>query len=382
MKHKLVLLLLTLYISFSGFCQVQATIKQGSRPNSIYVTFKSAVTLTAAKFSTFQFAVGIPTSQTAGLSLTVVSSDVNMAYDPLNTTETQNGVSYSAYSFSGDGAQAGTGTTYTAGVEYNYAEVFINGGNITLNDVRLLQIPDGGSKYQVNFYLADKGTDVTNQTAQFYSSNSANVVNDGAGYAGSSYVKMGGVVLPVKFTAFSAIKKDNNAVLNWQVENESSLANFYEIERSLNDVDFKYLATLQLKNNGSTSNNYIFTDMNLNSICAACNFNYRIKQVDKDGHFIYSEIKSIRLAEQTFAVSVFPNPIKNITTVTINNNQHEDANITINDASGKLIQTMQINLFKGINTKQINMGAFAVGNYLLKVKTAKELKTINLVKIK
>ena len=382
MKHKSGLLLLTLFISFSGFCQVQATIKQGSRPNSVYVTFKSAVTLTAAKFSTFQFAVGIPTNQTAGLTLSVVSSDVNMAYDPLNTTETQNGVSYSAYSFSGDGAQSGSGTTYTAGVEYNYAEVFITGGNITLNDVRLLQIPDGGSKYQVNFYLADRGTDVTNVAAQFYSTNAANVVNDGNGYLGSSYVKMGGVVLPVKFTAFSVIKKDNNAVLSWQVENESSLANFYEIERSLNGVDFNYLATIQLKNNGNTSNNYIFTDLNLNSICAACNFHYRIKQVDKDGHFIYSEIKSIRLGEQTFAVSVFPNPVKNTTTITINNTQDENANIIINDALGKLIQSLPINLLKGLNTQQINMGAFAAGNYLLKVKTAKELKTINLVKIK
>src|SRR5688572_5018424 len=228
MKKCLILILSFTLITYTGFTQVQATIKIGSQPNSVYIAFKPIATITAAEFSTFQFAVGIPDSVSAGVVASVTSLDPLMSYTPLNSTESQDGVSYAVFSFSGDGAQSGPGTTYTAGVEYNYAEVFFTGGSVNLTDVRIMQLPNGGTSGQVNFYVANMGTDVTNQLAQFYSVLPANFSNDGNGYTGSSWATVGPVVLPVKFLGFNVIKKNNDAILTWQIENESAITDRYE----------------------------------------------------------------------------------------------------------------------------------------------------------
>lgn len=379
MKKNLILIVSFALITFTGFTQVQATLKPGSQPNSVYVTFKSAVTINAAKFSSFQFAVGIPASVSAGIVASVTSLDPLVAYVQLNSTETQ-GISYSVYSFSGDGAQSGTGTTFTLGVEYNYAEVFFTGGNITLNDVRIMQVPNGGTSSQVNFYVADKGTDITNVAAQFYSSTPANVTNDGNGYTGSSFAKIGSVILPVKFLGFNVTRKNNDAVLTWQIENETSLTDRYEIERSVNGVDFRKVNTVKPKHNGNSGNSYELTDLNLASIRSSGIIYYRIKQVDKDGNFIYSEIKNVRLNSKGIAIGVYPNPVKNYANLSIDLEQDAIATITINDAAGKQMQNIQMQLFKGMNNKQINMGGIAAGSYMLKVQTATETKTIPIVK--
>ena len=60
--------------------------------------------------------------------------------------------------------------------------------------------------------------------------------------------------------------------------------------------------------------------------------------------------------------------------------QDAEATITINDASGKQVQNIQTQLFKGMNIKKINMTSFAPGSYLLKVQTPSEIKTIPVVK--
>ncbi len=381
MKKYIILIFSLFLFSNYGFTQVQATIKPGSVPNSVYITFKSATTLTAAKFSTFQFAVGIPTAVSAGITSSVTSFDPLMGYSPLETTEMQDGTSYKVFSYSGDGLQSGSGTTYNAGVEYNYAEVFFMGASITLNDVRLVQLPDGGTAFQDNFYVADKGADVTNTTAQFYSSTPANVSNDGLGYSGSSYVKIGAVVLPVKFTGFNVAKKDKDALLTWQIENETSQSDSYEIERSTNGTDFVKVDEVAAKNNGSSTNTYTFTDANFTRFRASGVVYYRIKQMDKDGRFTLTNIRTLRLDTKNIAVNVYPNPIKNIATVSFDLLSDADVKMTINDASGKQVQTIPLQLFKGVNTKKIDMSTLAAGSYTLSVNTGSEIQNIGLVKV-
>jgi Secretion system C-terminal sorting domain len=383
MKKYLILIVSFALLAYTGFAQLQATLKlKVGSPNTVVVAVKSTGTLSSTILSSFQVAIGIPASVSAGLSAAIVSKDPLMVFNPqaLVSTEDQNAVSYTVYTFNGDGTQSGAGVTYAAGVETDYAEISFTGGSLTINDVRIMQLPNGGSNSQVNFYVADRGTDVVNQVAQFYSTLPTNVSNDGNGYGGSSWARMGPIVLPVKFIGFNAIKKDNNAFLTWQIENENSLTDRYEIERSLNGVDFRKAYTVLPKNNGNSTNSYELTDLNLSSIRSSGIFYYRIKQVDKDGRFINTGIKSVRLNSKGIVIGVYPNPIKNTAKVTIDLEQDANATVTINDASGKQMQTIQMQLFKGPNIKEINMGAFAAGSYMLKVQTASEIKTIPVVK--
>jgi hypothetical protein len=79
-------------------------------------------------------------------------------------------------------------------------------------------------------------------------------------------------------------------------------------------------------------------------------------------------------------IGVYPNPVKNVANLTIDLEQDADATITINDASGRQVQNLPMQLFKGPNIKKINMGGLAAGSYMVKIQTATELKTIPVVK--
>jgi Secretion system C-terminal sorting domain len=205
----------------------------------------------------------------------------------------------------------------------------------------------------------------------------------GPGYtvAGNIHlVPLTNVPVPVKFNGFTATKRDNTALLNWSVENEGPVTSHYEIERSTNGVSFGKIARVEAKNNGATSNAYSLTDLNLTSVRTEGVIYYRIKQYDKDGQFVYSDIKSVRLDGRGFAISVFPNPVKDVATLTIDLVQDGDIIINITDAAGKQVKQLQVQGFKGLNTKKVDMLSMASGTYLLKVTTGTEVKTLSIVK--
>jgi hypothetical protein len=198
---------------------------------------------------------------------------------------------------------------------------------------------------------------------------------------GIHIVPLTNVPVPVKFNGFTAIKKDNDGLLTWSVENESPVTDRYEIERSFNGVDFTKFATVAPKNNGLGSNVYNLTDANLSSLRTSSNIiYYRIKQTDKDGQYVYSEIKSIRLNGKTFSAGIYPNPVKDVAVLSIDLLENEPISVIIIDAAGKQVQQIQIQGVKGLNVKKVNMGSFAAGTYQFKVKTTSELKTISVVK--
>ena len=380
MKKIFILLFSFVLMVYNGFSQIQATLKPGSQPNSVYVTIKSTVALTGVRISTFQFAIGVPTVLSTGITANIVASDPLINYSPLSSTETQNAISYKVFGFSGDGV--GALTNFTAGGEINYAEVFFSGANSTLTDVRIMQLINGGSNGQVNFYVANAGTDITNQVAQFYASLPANVINDGLGYLGSSWARLGTslIILPVKFNGFTAVKKNNDAILNWTVENESAITDRYEVERSFNGVNFNKFTTVTSRYTGNTTNNYSLTDYKLTSLNSNGIIYYRITQVDKDGKSANSAIKSVKLDDRQFTASVYPNPVVSECSVNLDLVNDAKINIVISDAIGKQVQSLSFDGVKGLNTYTLNMKTLAKGTYMVKVMAGTQMKTFPVIK--
>ncbi|MEO5891048.1 MAG: T9SS type A sorting domain-containing protein [Ferruginibacter sp.] len=345
------------------------------------------------QISTLELNVGIPTSAfTTPPTLTVASSIFGVAWSvepPLSEGGFWN---YHIYE-----SALIPALPFTTDLETAVMELQLTGGAplpiLIPNNVSLVSLPDGGTTNAMAFILTGTisavGTDLyySRPSDQGYTTTATNAfsyrptsVNSTTGDATSTATMVLGTT-PVKFVGFSAIKKDNNAVLTWQIENESAITDRYEIERSLNGVDFKKAYTVLPKNNGKSSNSYELTDLNLTSIRSSGIFYYRIKQVDKDGRSVYTTIKSLRLnTKGGFALGVYPNPIKNIANVTIDLEQDATTLISLTDAGGKQVQVIQVKLFKGPNIKNINMEGLAAGSYLLKVQTPTEVQTIPVIK--
>ena len=107
---------------------------------------------------------------------------------------------------------------------------------------------------------------------------------------------------------------------------------------------------------------------------------FRIKQIDKDGKFVYTDIKNLRLTIKGILVGVYPNPVKQNTTLTFDLVENSRVSYSITDAAGKMIENNQVQGFKGSNIKTLNLGKYAAGAYTLKVQAGDEITTIPLVK--
>jgi Secretion system C-terminal sorting domain len=281
--------------------------------------------------------------------------------------------------------------TYTAGQEYLVFSVAVSNA-ISLNIQLAANNEDGGAPYYCSFtknnplggqsdYTSHNlvNGNITNQF--FYASNAALLsTSPGAGGTTNFFQRIvpSGVV-PVKFTSFSATKKDNDAILSWLVENETSLVTTYEIERSIDGIKFDKINTIA--KNGGISNIYNITDANLSALKNRGIIYYRIKQMDVNGEFVYSDIKSVRMNDKGTLISIFPNPVVDITTVKIDVLEATDGTISLINADGKQLQTSTLKAAKGLNLKKIDMNNLPKGDYLLKVMLGTELQTIKVVKL-
>jgi len=374
-KNLLSLFYLLLCVSQINAQTVQATIKKGSQANSVIIAIKPSTTF-SGKLSSLQFAIGIPQTLTTGVIAAIsVNKNTYISYAPSIQTETQTSTAYTVFVFSGDGSQAsGTEKTYTEGVDNDMVEVsFTGGASGAIAAARLMQVPNGGTGTNANFYIANAGTDITNLSAQFYGTGA---VNDGNNYAGDSYVEVAGILLPVNWLSFTASLKGSGALLNWSAEEKNS-KNF-EITRSLDGTKFTTINQVASKGNGT--NSYTYIDEAVTKVKTQGDIFYQLIQVDKDGKRSPSAIRTVRISLPEGGISVSPNPVLNIATVRFNHPKEEKATLLITDANGKVVYQQATQLQKGYNQKDINLSAISKGNYNLSVVSSSANKTIQLVK--
>lgn len=190
------------------------------------------------------------------------------------------------------------------------------------------------------------------------------------------------VPVPVKFTSFMAEKRGNDGLLTWNVENESSVTDHYEIERSINGTDFTSINRMDAEvASGNTSNVYTYTDHNLKALQSNVIY-YRIRQVDKDSHSTYSVVRTIRLDGRSFGVQVFPNPIHSTGTIRIDLVKNSKISIVLYDASGKEVQKNIVEGIEGVNHYRLSMQNLAAGSYQLKVIAGSDSQSVSVVKAK
>ncbi len=279
-----------------------------------------------------------------------------------------------------------TAITYTAGQEYLVFSVPVS--NVISSNIELAGNNEDGIPY---YFTVTKNTagvggesdqtshNVTNGSVNnqlFYGASGS--LSETPGSAGKNfYQKITFSVLPVKFTSFSANKKDDNAALNWTVENETSAVDRYEIERSLGGSVFDKLTTLQKSNSG---NGYSYLDRNISAVKSNGLIYYRVKQIDVDGRFVYSEVKNVKNSNKNSFISNYPNPVHDITTLQINAPENIEVSYSLLGSNGKTIQRGVIQALKGINRERISMTNYTTGNYLLKVMMGNNLETLKIIK--
>ena len=178
------------------------------------------------------------------------------------------------------------------------------------------------------------------------------------------------VVLPIGLTEWNANKIGSYNKLLWQYGPNDDLDSFY-VERSINDLSFANLATIN--KNESLSTTYQFIDQHpLNGI----NF-YRLKIFTKGSNSFYSIVISVNNASnQNVKANVFPNPFRGEMSVTTAMNSGNNNAMQIFDATGKLIYS------KNITASQttVNTSTWPAGWYVVVMQCAEQNQLIQVVK--
>ncbi len=161
--------------------------------------------------------------------------------------------------------------------------------------------------------------------------------------------------LPVKFVGFDVYKEGNIAALRWSTASEENSKGF-EIEKS---IDGKFWTIIGFVNSiggedqGLRPNNYNFIDKNP---VKGQNL-YRLKQIDLDGKYDYSRIRSI-LFEKGIGINIYPNPAENNVII---NGFVGGENVSIYDITGRVIYQQKVNKDSdSISLTDLNQGVYYI----------------------
>ncbi len=179
-------------------------------------------------------------------------------------------------------------------------------------------------------------------------------------------------VLPVKFASFNAVYSNGSTKLNWSTATETN-NDYFDVERSEDGVNFVVVGSEKGSMHSNQLKAYAFTD--LNTFASGGFLYYRIKQVDKDGKFEYSDIMTVKVPTLAlFAVKSYPNPVTN--RLNISMGQHTiPATYLLNDSSGKV-------WVKGKFAKshEIEVTQLPVGVYILNIKSGDQVHREKIIK--
>ena len=173
-----------------------------------------------------------------------------------------------------------------------------------------------------------------------------------------------GVALPVKLLDFTGNMHAGTVELRWSTSSESNSRNF-EVERSSDGISFIKIGVVAAAGNSSVTRSYAFTDP---SVAYENNY-YRLKQVDLDNKFEYSNVILVKnIGDGNFRV--INNPFRDQLEVDFGKAQSGKVAITLMDVAGKEIYKSAADVSGQSRLKIYLSGrSISAGVYLLKIKT-------------
>lgn len=179
-------------------------------------------------------------------------------------------------------------------------------------------------------------------------------------------------VIPVTVFDFAAIKNTESILLKWYATYETKFKQ-YNIERSTDGTNFNKIGELT----GRNLSNYVFNDNNLPSGPIVY---YRLKMIDIDGKFTYSNIIVVRLNNNFSNALVYPNPTKGALTIKLSAALESNSILQVTDMIGRKVQ--QQNIPAGQLSISLDVNVLPEGRYFIKIYNGSQLINQSFVIIK
>ncbi len=177
-----------------------------------------------------------------------------------------------------------------------------------------------------------------------------------------------GVLTPVELLEFEAIAQEESSsiLLEWTTLSEINNEGFEIQRKAENEREFKTISWLDGQGESNEEHEYSYID---NDVERGITYYYRLKQIDFDKSFEYSNIRTAILLGNDLFVKFYPNPINNnelLNMDVLNINDNETLEIQIFNQAGMLMSNQRINANDG-STYNISIKGLASGVYFIRV---------------
>ncbi len=204
----------------------------------------------------------------------------------------------------------------------------------------------------------DYGTVSTGQTTPV--SGSTVVTSDVVTITSTGVQTLVCTALPLNLISFDATLQKKSVLLQWKTAQEVNTA-YFNVEKSQDGKVYNAFKQVSAAGNASGISSYSTTD---DQPFAGKSW-YRLKMVDKDGQYVYSnDIAINNLLQKT--ISINPNPVTSILNLNIQSLSAGNATIEISDINGKLLLQKTITVSSGSNLIPLTVDHLAKGMYILK----------------
>ncbi len=186
-------------------------------------------------------------------------------------------------------------------------------------------------------------------------------------------------VTPVELISFTANVDGKNVELDWSTATETNDSGF-EIQKK-SGKDFHTIAFVKGAGTTTQSQNYSYADKDL----TPGNYTYRLKQVDYDGKYDYSEeVTAEILAPSEFILNQnYPNPFNPTTKISFQIPVNEFVSLKVYDTLGKEISTiLEDNYSAGSYTVNFDASRYPSGLYIARLNAGNDSRSIKMTLLK
>lgn len=182
-------------------------------------------------------------------------------------------------------------------------------------------------------------------------------------------------VLPVKIMSFEVHKQGAKALLEWTTAFEQNNHGF-GVERSKDGKDWTKIGYINSLSTGGNSNVMLSYGSIDEKPFAGVNY-YRLKQIDFDGRYEYSVVRTLRF-DNSDNIEVYPNPANTYIEISGLNG---DERIVIFDVAGRKLQELNV---QQVTTMTVPLEDVAEGTYMINVldQNGRTVASKKVVKIK
>ena len=220
------------------------------------------------------------------------------------------------------------------------------------------------------------GGSLTAATGWLPAGTQVTVAIDGNSGSNCSYkiTAFNATVLPITLKYFTVWKRPDANRLTWLTTSEKNFSHF-EIEKSSDGVNFLRIKSIEGNGGNSKETAYTYDDNAVKAVQY-----YRLKYVDANGQYTYSNILRVNRDDVTNTKVLFSNRITTMLALRIIDMDANDLSIKIIDNAGRTIKSQNVKINPGENSLNINTGSIPSGFYYLMLSADNYKRTFSFVK--